>query len=660
MITKMRSKTFGLLTAFVFSLVLFVSLASASQLTISNPVGDTGQTINDVAGTATITFDLANSDAASTGNLWSATAATINGGSATISFDVSSIAVGPSTEFVTATITFSNSDLGSGITGTITANGNGVNELDTPLSFTISITDTTAPVITLVGDADVTVGVGTTYTDAGATALDNVDGDLTSVIVVGGIPSSPVVAGSYTVTYDIQDGASNTATQVTRTVNVIKFFCNEGNEAVNGAVNTSQLTLNVDIDNRGEGEDEEWLPLDTIEIEVELENNKNVDLDDVVFELGLFKVGSDTNLIDDMIWISEDDEEVEVGDVDEDEEERHVFKFRVDPSEFDEGDYILKVKAYEDGKEDETCIDFSSDLSDSDFGSSDFTANIRIDRESDDERMVIVDEEVFPTPIEAFCSEEVEVLVDIYNIGDEDFEDQIKVSLYNKALGIDLEEVLDGDLDEGEKRTVLFSFVIPADADEKQYKLNLRTFYDYDEDDDNYDVISEETFNAFLKVSGNCIFKADLSVDTKVESGGKSGENLVVKITLTNTGDKTVNYVLNTAGYSTWADSADLSVTTISLTPGESEVVLVTFDVKNNAFGNQNFNLEVLSGDKLAMTQPVSVFIEKSEGFFSKITGSVVGGFKNNDNWYLWIIGLVNVVLVLSIIFVAVRMLRKS
>ena len=59
------------------------------------------------------------------------------------------------------------------------------------------------------------------------------------------------------------------------------------------------------------------------------------------------------------------------------------------------------------------------------------------------------------------------------------------------------------------------------------------------------------------------------------------------------------------------------------------------------------------------MTKPVSVFIEKRDGFFSKITGSVVG-IKDSGNWYLWGIGVVNVLLVLAIVFVVVRMLRRS
>lgn len=632
MITKMRSKIFGLLTAFVFSLVLFVSMVSA-VVTLAEWDFDSS-TLNpstDITSSASLVLSNSRTDSYVNGNPSTGKALSSSG------WDIADEYVELSINTVNYENLFLKFDEEVSGTGGPTAfkiqySSDGTVFLDLGITTTTNTAFTTNPMHT--------------FDFSSITTIDNNANTKFRILVpLAGKASGS--SGTFHIDNLLVEGTS---------IPQETFFCNNGV----GAENETDLRLNVDIDNRGEGEDEEWLPLDTIEIEVELENNKDVDLDDVIFELGLFKLGSNTNIIDDMIWISEDDEEFEVGDVDEDEDERHVFEFRVDPSEVDEGNYILMVKAYPDGEEDEVCIDFSSDLSDSKFGSSQFSAEIEVSKENDDEKMVIVDEEKFPTPIEAFCSEEVEVLVDIYNIGDKDFQDQVKVSLYNKALGIDLEEVLDGDLDEGEKRTALFTFVVPSDADEKQYKLNLRTFYDYDEDDDNYDEISDEIFNAFLKVDGNCIFKADLSVDTKVESGGKAGENLVVKITLTNTGDKTVNYVLNTAGYSTWADSADLSVTTISLTPGESEVVLVTFDVKNNAFGNQNFNLEVLSGDKLAMTQPVSVFIEKSEGFFSKITGSVVGGFKNNDNWYLWIIGLVNVVLVLSIIFVAVRMLRKS
>ena len=56
----------------------------------------------------------------------------------------------------------------------------------TEVTRTVNVTDTTAPVITLVGDSQITVEVGTTYTDLGATASDNYDGDITADIVIGG------------------------------------------------------------------------------------------------------------------------------------------------------------------------------------------------------------------------------------------------------------------------------------------------------------------------------------------------------------------------------------------------------------------------------------------------------------------------------------------
>ncbi len=82
------------------------------------------------------------------------------------------------------------------------------------------VADVTAPVITLLGANSVNILIGTVYTDAGATALDNIDGDLTLAIATTGLPISTIVPGTFTVTYNVSDSAGNAATPVTRTVNV--------------------------------------------------------------------------------------------------------------------------------------------------------------------------------------------------------------------------------------------------------------------------------------------------------------------------------------------------------------------------------------------------------------------------------------------------------
>ncbi len=91
---------------------------------------------------------------------------------------------------------------------------------DYTVNLVAGVTDTTAPVITLTGAATVNLTVGDTYTEQGATATDNVDGNLTSSIVTGGDTVNTAVAGTYVVTYNVSDAAGNAATQVTRTVNV--------------------------------------------------------------------------------------------------------------------------------------------------------------------------------------------------------------------------------------------------------------------------------------------------------------------------------------------------------------------------------------------------------------------------------------------------------
>ena len=78
--------------------------------------------------------------------------------------------------------------------------------------------DTVKPVITLTGSATINMMVGDTFTDEGATASDNIDGDITVNIVVGGDAVDANAEGTYVITYNVSDAAGNPATEVTRTV----------------------------------------------------------------------------------------------------------------------------------------------------------------------------------------------------------------------------------------------------------------------------------------------------------------------------------------------------------------------------------------------------------------------------------------------------------
>ena len=72
--------------------------------------------------------------------------------------------------------------------------------------------DKTAPVITLLGDVPTILTVGTDYVEAGATAADNIDLDVTTSIITTGTVNVEV-AGTYSVLYTVTDAAGNTATK---------------------------------------------------------------------------------------------------------------------------------------------------------------------------------------------------------------------------------------------------------------------------------------------------------------------------------------------------------------------------------------------------------------------------------------------------------------
>ena len=88
---------------------------------------------------------------------------------------------------------------------------------------TVTVTggDTVKPVIALNGSATMTVKRFRSFSDPGATATDNVDGNITSRITKTGSVNTWRL-GTYMITYNVKDNAGNAATPVTRAVIVVK------------------------------------------------------------------------------------------------------------------------------------------------------------------------------------------------------------------------------------------------------------------------------------------------------------------------------------------------------------------------------------------------------------------------------------------------------
>ncbi len=90
---------------------------------------------------------------------------------------------------------------------------------DTCGPIPVSVTDTTAPVIALEGEAALTMECSVdVFTDPGASPADACDPNVD--VIVGGTTVDPTTVGEYLLTYDAADSCGNDAIQATRTVDV--------------------------------------------------------------------------------------------------------------------------------------------------------------------------------------------------------------------------------------------------------------------------------------------------------------------------------------------------------------------------------------------------------------------------------------------------------
>ncbi|MBM3232686.1 putative S-layer protein [Candidatus Pacearchaeota archaeon] len=423
--------------------------------------------------------------------------------------------------------------------------------------------------------------------------------------------------------------------------NIRKTFCSVGQVS-------SNLTLkNVDITEYNE-DDDTWKPADRITLEVEVKANTVDSVDDVVVELGFFNEAG-VNVVDDLIFVGKADEEVDLGDIDDDDEEIAKFEFRV-PADMSKGNYKLAVKAYSDNEgESKVCVDTAGD-----FGSTFFYKPIKIENEKDEGRFVIFDN-IKINPAEATCGDTVALTTDVFNIGTKR-QDQVKVNLFNKELGLDKSFEIKKDLDVGDKQKgISFSFIVPKTAADKKYNLELTADYDYDDDQNEYDVSSDESTDVALKVfgcnpttvNGAGTPTAKAEIVAAVDSEVAVGKNVVIKATIKNVGNNTNTYALGVSGIDSWAKLTDASSRTVTLAPGQSRDVSFTLTPNADVKGEQKLVVEAISDRTDSKTYSVT-FPE------SKSTGINLGG-----NTLLWIVGIMNVVLLILIILVAIRISRR-
>ncbi len=472
-------------------------------------------------------------------------------------------------------------------------------------------------------------------------------GPINIFYTAGTIPANFII-GKYTVNAVVNatdtTNSTNTLSQNVP-INFISDFC------TNGENGTGLSISRVDVRNDN-GDDTDWKPLDSITVKVEVSNEGTERVRKTYVELGLIdSLGK--NVIKNMEDLT--DRKISIGSLSDGKDSTKEFKFKV-PFDFKEENYKLVVKAYSDDVGQKAlCIAHSSDLDNT------YYQSISGQRETDEEKQVIVNDNVLISPEIAQCSDTVQLSGEVANIGDTDYEDKIKVTLYNKELGINTFSEISTDLSQGDTTPFSFDFTIPATVSEKTYNLEMKTYYDYDSDG-TYNLISDKIFSKTLKVEGNCktvtpvtpaitepSISAQLSSETPQAIAGKE---IAIQATIRNNANKEVTYTISVSDNSDWSSLVSVEPRTVTVAGGQSKDVIATLKIDKEASGDKEFTIKATYGDNQVKSYIGQVTIVKPNNPFGSI------GTHFQENWYIYLIVLVNLILIIAIIVVIIKMMK--
>ena len=504
-------------------------------------------------------------------------------------------------------------------------------------------------IISTTSTSDVTVNIPSlgTLSDGDGNSL-TLNADEASVTVSSTSPATIAVSYTLPTGTDLEDLALGTVSKTVTLVDAddenetaelsVRFvsdYCSVGN-TIGGDLNIDR----IDFTNKGAwGDDNEWYLLEEIEVEVRVKNTGNEDVDNVVVEWGLYNKDTKDFIIE---------EEEDNIDINEGERETWIFTLALDPDDFDqddnEDDFVFYVKAYSDDR------DLGQDLE----CNSEVEEDIKILR---DKHFVVVNTDSVILTDLVPCNEFLEGNFELWNIGNDDEQD-VFVVITNPQLGI-AEKIEVGDVDMLENKKVTFDVRIPEDAEERTYELEIAV---YDEDGDIFendnDDLAKVITNSF-RVEGSCIgeepepsevtITAELDPETPEAVAGKQ---VIIKATLKNNGDSAAAYTISVFGNSAWSNLVSINPTILTLNPDESRVADIVLTIDEDAEGEKELTIKATSGD--ASTEQkvsVDVVVASEDQEFDEV------GDHLKDNWFIYVIIIINVILIIAIIAVIRRML---
>ncbi|MFH0712109.1 MAG: putative S-layer protein [archaeon] len=396
-----------------------------------------------------------------------------------------------------------------------------------------------------------------------------------------------------------------------------------------------------DVMNNGKGDDTEWEYLDEIEIEVAIENTGNDNINNVVVEM---KIVDENNNTITKRKMNLNDDTIDLGRINDGDEEIVIFKITEVPIDLESGDYKIYVRAYDDRNPEIECASTSGDFTNDDETYFEFSVI------PNDGASIIVKDNL--PNVQASCGDkDVEIRFMVYNTGGND-EDKVLVMLENSKLGISEKYVIDNLRNQKGKEAV-FYITIPDKVDKSFAELNIYTYYDYDDSEDEldelkaYDDSSEEQGDSFsigLEIL-SCQVPIQATIGINLESETTIEKQVIIKATITNNGEDN-NFVISTSGLESWAESTTISPLTASIKKGESTDVTITF--VPTATGEHTFKINAISNGQTVSQSAVINIKDKP---------TILSGISNTT---LYLITGIIIVLILIFLALIVRVSRRQ
>lgn len=420
-----------------------------------------------------------------------------------------------------------------------------------------------------------------------ATIAPGASGKVTMTVTVG----EDVDTGDYTGTVNIT--ANGVVKQVTSQVSVTPEVCKSG---VKG-----ELDVTVDEPDSGET----FNPGEEVNVDVTVENNDDDDMDVKVTAI-LYNLDED----DEVKKVTSESKEIEDGD-DEDFELTLTLPTNLD----EEDDYVLYVKAYEDGHESKNCNFDSPEL--------------QVERDSHD--VAVQEIKLLPETVE--CGKKVGVQVTVENIGTED-EDDVYVEFLAKDFSyrkdsaeFDLDEYDDSDSD----YVTQFDFEVPKKTKAGEYFTEAIVHYN---DGDIHSLLQklvvtcgEKSSQETASLTGDAQLSV-LNTDLKVDEGSKVSLELVLR----NTGDEPMPVMVDVTE-AQWADVLGIEAPSV-LYPGDEFHAYAYLKLKEGTeAGKHNLRVNLRKESGLIASKLVTVNIQEKPAE-NQVTGTVT--LPVTSSWKSW------------------------